>query len=54
MKNRMDRTSPLYKEGRTEANLDVARNALAEGLPVETIQKITGLDLQAIEKLRLP
>ena len=31
---------------------DVARNALTEGLPLEVIQKITGLDLQTIEKLR--
>jgi len=29
-----------------------ARNALAEGLSIETIQKITGLDLEAIKRLQ--
>jgi len=29
-----------------------ARNALAEGLPMETIQKITGLDMETIAGLR--
>ena len=30
---------------------DVARNALAEGLPLEVVQKITGLDIETIEQL---
>jgi predicted transposase/invertase (TIGR01784 family) len=33
-----------------------ARNALAKGIPVQTVQEITGLDLNAIEaiKAKLP
>jgi hypothetical protein len=32
--------------------LEIARNALAEGLTSEFVQKITGLDLEEIEKLQ--
>jgi len=39
------------QEGREERNIEIARNALAEGLPIEVIQKITGLDLEAIKQL---
>jgi predicted transposase YdaD len=34
-----------------EAQLEIARNALANELPIEVIQKITGLSLEEIEKL---
>jgi hypothetical protein len=40
------------EEGREEGREETARNALAEGLPVEIIQKITGLDLEAIRSLQ--
>ena len=38
-------------EGMEQGVKDVARNALAKGLSPEVIHDITGLDLQAIEKL---
>ena len=41
------------KEGREESNLELARNALAEGLSAEMIHKITGLDLETIKKLNI-
>jgi predicted transposase/invertase (TIGR01784 family) len=37
-------------EGR-EALLETARNALAERLPLQTVQKITGLDMETIKSL---
>ena len=40
------------EKGMERGTKDVARNALAEGLPLDVVQKITGLDAQAIEKLR--
>jgi hypothetical protein len=40
------------EEGREERDIEVAKNALAEGLPIEVIRKITGLDLKTIKSLR--
>ena len=40
-----------HKEGREEGREEIARNALAEGLSFETVQKITGLDLETIKNL---
>ena len=42
------------QEGREERNTEIARNALAEGFSMEAIQKITGLDLEAIKQLAGP
>jgi hypothetical protein len=39
------------EEGREEGWMEVARNALGEGLPLEVIQKITGLDIETIKSL---
>jgi len=39
-------------QGREEGVLITARNALEEGLSVEMVQKITGLNLDAIERIR--
>ena len=39
------------KEGLNKGKIEIAQNALAEGLAPEIIQKITGLDLEAIKKL---
>jgi len=38
--------------GREEQREEIARNALAKGFSVETVQEITGLDMLAIECLR--
>jgi predicted transposase/invertase (TIGR01784 family) len=38
--------------GRTEERAEVARNALAQGLTPEFVQKITGLDMQTITSFR--
>ena len=44
------------EEGLTEGSKtkqeEIARNALAEGASIEFVQKITGLDMEAIEKLK--
>jgi predicted transposase/invertase (TIGR01784 family) len=40
------------KEGREEEKIEIAQNALAAGLSIDIVQKITGLDVQAIEKLK--
>jgi predicted transposase/invertase (TIGR01784 family) len=39
------------EEGREEGIMTVARNALAQGIPTETIQKITGLDMEVIKEI---
>jgi len=41
-----------WEDGQRENTLEIARNALAEGLTSEFVQKITGLDLEEIEKLQ--
>jgi predicted transposase YdaD len=38
--------------GRAEERAEVARNALAQGLAPEFVQKITGLDMQTITSFR--
>jgi predicted transposase/invertase (TIGR01784 family) len=38
-------------EGREEAQFAIARKALAEGLPLETVMAITGLSFDAIRVL---
>jgi len=48
---RLDWNSSI-KYARREGKIEVARNALAKGLSTELIHDITGLDPQAIEKLR--
>jgi predicted transposase YdaD len=39
------------EEGREVEREEVARNALAEGLTPDFVQKITGLDMETIKKL---
>jgi len=39
------------REGRMEMGREVARSALAEGIPVDLVRKITGLDLETIKSL---
>jgi predicted transposase/invertase (TIGR01784 family) len=35
-------------EGRQEGLIEIARNALSEGVSVEVVRKITGLDLETL------
>ena len=50
-----DALAVRYEEGREEGREEgleiTARNALAEGLPIESIKRITGLDIEAIKQL---
>jgi len=39
------------EEGRFNEKLEIARNLLAEGSTPEFVRKITGLDIETIEKL---
>jgi predicted transposase/invertase (TIGR01784 family) len=39
-------------EGMAQGREDVARNALAEGVPIELIKKITGLDMETVKSLQ--
>jgi predicted transposase/invertase (TIGR01784 family) len=45
------RLSGARREGREEKTLEIARNALTEGLPIEVVQKITGLPTETIQGL---
>ena len=40
-----------FEEGREEGIILTARNALAKGLPLDTILDITGLDKNVIENI---
>ncbi|MDR0442458.1 MAG: hypothetical protein LBH44_03530 [Treponema sp.] len=60
-KMEMDRNQRMYNahqkglaEGLIEAKFEIARNALVEGIPIELIQKITGLDPETIKNLQEP
>jgi predicted transposase/invertase (TIGR01784 family) len=39
------------EEGREEGREEIAKNALAKGLPLETISEITGLDIETIRSI---
>jgi len=39
-------------EGRVERDIELAQASLKEGLPLSLISKITGLDIEFIEKLQ--
>ena len=46
-------TKEEYAEIRAEeAREEIARNALAEGISVENVHKITGLSMEAIESIK--
>jgi hypothetical protein len=40
-----------WEKGREEGREEIARNALMEGFPIETIQKMTGLDIETIRNI---
>jgi predicted transposase YdaD len=39
------------EEAQEEKAMEIARNALVEGLSIEVIHNITGLDIEAIKRL---
>ena len=39
-------------EGAMQSKIEIARNSLNEGLPIEVIHKITGLDMETIQSLK--
>jgi predicted transposase/invertase (TIGR01784 family) len=39
------------ERGREEGREEIARNALAEGVSIEIVRKITGLDIETIKNL---
>ena len=41
-----------WEEGRGKRNFEIAQSALAEGLSIENIHNITGLDLNVIKSLQ--
>jgi predicted transposase/invertase (TIGR01784 family) len=40
------------EDGREDEREEIARNALAEGLPIDVVQKITGLDMETIKNIQ--
>ena len=46
-----DALAVRYEEGMEDGKEDIARNALAKGIPVELIHDITGLDMDTIKNL---
>ena len=52
--DRVSQLSSAREDGQEAATVNFARNALAEGLSAEVIQKITGLDLEAIRQMASP
>lgn len=42
-----------FEEGREEASIGIARNALAEGASLGFVQKITGLDEDIIRDIQV-
>ena len=51
--NTEDAIAFAREEGREEGREEIARSALAEGATLEFVQKITGLDLEAIQRLNV-
>jgi predicted transposase YdaD len=47
-----DALAVRYEEGKEDGQEEVALNALAEGLPIDIIQKITGLDIGTVKKIQ--
>jgi len=47
----LKRQEEVREEGREERDKEIARNALAEGYPLEAIQRITGLDMETLKSL---
>jgi len=39
-------------EGREERDMEIIRNALAKGFPIETVQELTGIDIKFIQDIQ--
>jgi predicted transposase/invertase (TIGR01784 family) len=52
-KGREDGLEEGIEKGREEGIEFIARNALSKGIPVQTVQEITGLSLEKIKELKL-
>ena len=50
--NTEDALAVRFEEGREEREMEIARNALSEGATLEFVQKITGLDIDAIRNIQ--
>jgi len=46
-----DRLAQRHDEGKMDSKKAIAQNALIEGLPIEVVQKITGLDMETVKKI---
>jgi hypothetical protein len=46
-----DELAAEREAGREERDIAIAKNALAEGVPMEMIRKITGLDQETLTQL---
>ncbi|MDR1173923.1 MAG: hypothetical protein LBK83_00455 [Treponema sp.] len=46
-----DALAVRFEEGQETSREEIARKALIEGLSTETIQKITGLDIEVIRNI---
>jgi len=40
------------EEGREERDMEIIRNALAKGFPIETVQELTGIDIKFIQNIQ--
>jgi predicted transposase/invertase (TIGR01784 family) len=49
---RQDGLQEGIREGEQKSRTNIARNALAEGLPVDVVQKITDLDMETLLQMR--
>jgi predicted transposase/invertase (TIGR01784 family) len=50
----MDQRDAIYtatEKGREESKIEIAKNLLNEGMPVDVIYRVTGLDTQTIQSL---
>jgi hypothetical protein len=46
-----DALAVRFQEGLEKGQQRMARNALAEGIPLEVVSKISGMDKEAIQRL---
>jgi len=50
--NTEDAKEVWYEEGREEERFEIVRNALAKGISLNVVRDITGLDIEAIERIQ--